>query len=265
MRDLQEIDSLLFEDRNGDRAAFEDVMDDGLDGIYRERVPALVSLLTGCDSAEHRVLAAALLIAWGQRAGFDSAIQWLKHPREAPWSPVSSAVDSDRFPLDDALPVLVDAVRTSLWNNESRDLRSIQGKLLKRILELAQSRYLGPNIGSTLARSELLSIELHDNLISAINGSLAALREPHDDVSFDLALQAARLILALARRDDEVTAKAATELLALRPRELVVREVVQSLGEGNGPSTAAVLEELALPGRGSVAIEAKEVLNRRSR
>jgi hypothetical protein len=141
VRDSQEGDALLFEDRDGHRAAFEDVMDDGLDGVYQERVPALVSLLSSADSAEHQVLAAALLVAWGQRAGFDSTIHWLKHPREAPWSPVSSAVP-DRFPIDDALPVLVDAARTSFWNDESQDLRSMQGELLKRMLELAQSAFL---------------------------------------------------------------------------------------------------------------------------
>jgi hypothetical protein len=140
-----------------------------------------------------------------------------------------------------------------------------QGELLKRVLDLAQRTYLGPNIGLTVVRSELLDTELHGKLISAVNGCLAALGEPHDDASFDLAMQAARLILALARTDDEAAAKAANELLALRPRELVVREVVQSLGEGNGPATAAVLEELALQGTGSVATEAREVLTRRSR
>jgi hypothetical protein len=116
-----------------------------------------------------------------------------------------------------------------------------------------------------VARSELLSTELHGNLVSAVDGCLAALRDPHDDAGFDLAMQAARLILALARTDDEAAAKAASELLALKPRELVVREVVQSLGEGNGPATAAVLEEHALQGTGLVATEAREVLVRRSR
>lgn len=265
MHDSREIRTLLFEGLNGDRVAFEDVMDDGLDGGYEERVPALVSLLSSADSAEHQVLGAALLIAWGQRAGFDSTIHWLKHPPEAPWSPMSSSVSSDRFPMNDALPVLVDAARTSLWNDESQELRSMQGELLHSILELAQRTYLGPNIGLTVARSELLNAELHGDLISAVNGCLVALGEPHDDAGFDLAMQAARLILALARTDDEAAANAASELLALRPRELVVREVVQSLGEGDGPATAALLEEHALQGTGTVATEAREVLLRRSR
>jgi hypothetical protein len=71
---------LLFNDAEGKPTSLEDLIDDGLDGAYRDRVPALIELLHG-GAPRDRLYACMVLTAWGVADGFTALILQLLRGR----------------------------------------------------------------------------------------------------------------------------------------------------------------------------------------
>jgi hypothetical protein len=74
---------LLFSDAEGKPASLEDLIDDGLDGAYRDRIPALIGLLRD-GAPRDRLYACMVLTAWGVAEGFTALIGWAEHTGSAP-------------------------------------------------------------------------------------------------------------------------------------------------------------------------------------
>src|SRR6185295_5499007 len=76
---------LLFSDAEGKPTSLEDLIDDGLDGAYRDRIPALIGLLRD-GAPRDQLYACMVLTAWGVAEGFTVLIGWAEQPGSAPWA-----------------------------------------------------------------------------------------------------------------------------------------------------------------------------------
>lgn len=237
-------EDLLFRDRDGDRASLQDVIDDGLDGGYDDRFPALEELLrTG--TPEQRLYAAAMLTSWGQRAGFDALTSWAADPDATPWAgaPVTYSRISG---ADAAFELLADALRTSYLSEPSDEggIRPLQVEAAKALVRLADSYDFDRVLLVALVKDPEVTRQVAGDLKAAIDSAIAKL-EAGEDVGFDLATQTAGLLAPLARADDAAAAQAAEKLLDLRPTSRrTLLELVDSLANGSGPDTHRVLERL---------------------
>lgn len=98
---------LLFSNAEGKPTSLEDLIDDGLDGAYRDRVPALIELLHG-GAPRDRLYGCMVLTAWGVADGFTALIGWAEHPGSAPWADHPVEIDR-RHGVDAAFERLADA------------------------------------------------------------------------------------------------------------------------------------------------------------
>src|SRR5262245_47519743 len=86
-------EQLLFTDAATRPIALEDLISEGLDGGYLNRVPALVDLMHAGEPRD-RLYACLLLCAWGVADGFESLIAWANSPDDTPWG--NRPVEIDR-------------------------------------------------------------------------------------------------------------------------------------------------------------------------
>ncbi len=117
-------EQVLFTDNEGNKSSLKHIIDDGLDGEYLERIPALVELLDS-GSPIHKLLACIVLTSWGCKEGFEAVVLWASNPNDSPW--VKSPVSFDRlYGADDAFENLVGALKTSYWKESNSDLVEMQ-------------------------------------------------------------------------------------------------------------------------------------------
>jgi uncharacterized protein YjbI with pentapeptide repeats len=242
-------EALLFTDRHGERSQLEDVIADGLDGGYEDRVPVLVRLMAEADAPEHRLWACAMLVSWGHAPAFDVLIAWARDPHSLP-------IQSGRGFAD-----LSDALATSCLAAPSGPLTEPRRRAVAALLAIADHQPLGRGIRGVFLRDAELRPALSRELGDAIARSLDVL-VGGADVEFDLALQIACLLMPLAMLDDAAAAAGAARLLGTGSvRQYVRNELADALGEGSGPATLGILERLAADG----LAHAKVVLDRRRR
>ncbi len=257
-------DELLFTDRDGNPAQLQEVIDDGLDGGYEGRFPALEELLRN-GTPEQRLYAAVMLASWGQRSGFDALTSWASNPASAPWA--GAPVTYSRISGADAgFEMLADALRTSYLSQaaEHEDIRPLQVAASKALLRIADSHDFDRTLLVALVKDPEVTRLVSDDLKAAIEAAIAKLRAG-ENVGFDLATQTAGLLAPLARVDDAAAARYAEELIDLRPSDQrMLRELVDALVQGQGPATLRVLERLRSLDIPVLRAEADRALARRS-
>lgn len=240
-------EALLFTDRYGERRQLEDVIDDGLDGGYEERVPGLVQLMAEADTADHRLWACAMLVSWAHAPAFEVLIAWARDPHSLP-------IESGR-----GFAELSDALSTSCIAEPSGPLTEPRQRAVVALLAIADRQPLGRGIRGVFLRDAALRPALFGELRDAITRGLDVLVSGAD-LGFDLPLQIACLLMPLAMVDDAAAASGATRLLAMGSvRQYVRNELADALGEGSEPATLGILERLAADG----LAHAKVVLDRR--
>jgi hypothetical protein len=237
-------DDLLFRDRDGNSAPLQEVIDDGLDGGYEDRIPALEELLRN-GTPEQRLYAAVALASWGQRPGFDALISWASEPGSAPWA--GAPITYSRISGADAgFELLADALRASYLSKaaDRGGIRPLQVAASKALLGLADSHDFDRTLLVALVKDPEVTALVADDLKAALDAALTKL-EAGENPGFDLATQTAGLLAPLARVDDAAAAHIAERLVKLRPSDQrMVRELVDSLAEGRGSATLHVLESL---------------------
>lgn len=251
---------LLFSDAEGKATSLEDLIDDGLDGAYRDRVPALIELLHG-GAPRDRLYACMVLTAWGVADGFTALIGWAEHPGSAPWGDHPVEVDR-RHGVDAAFERLADAVRSSLQLDPSPDLARWQQAAVRALLELYDRKFFGQAM-QVVASDAAIRAACADAIIAAAAAAVRNSTAPPEP--FDLGWQAALLLSPVARIDDTRAAELARELLRVQSgRTRVAREVVLSLARGTGEATRQLLEELASSPVAALASDAAAALARRA-
>jgi hypothetical protein len=210
---------LLFVDFDGAAADPDDVISDGLDGGYRDRSAPLRHVLQDPDEdPTGRFLACVALTRWGDAAGYASVITAAHSPEAVPWRGASY----DRLhSQDDTFGVLADAVGDSADMVEERGTKPERVKAAQALFELVDSVQFDRHISSLLRR------DLVDSSLSVVKDAVGRglARLSQENLSFDLGLQLALVIVATRRVDAEWAGEAARALLASDPGERAVREL----------------------------------------
>jgi hypothetical protein len=254
-------ETILFTDKNGNTASLEEVIDDGLDGGYEHRIPALGELLQS-GSPYHQLLACIVLTSWGELSGFEAIIKWASNTATVPWA--KEVVSVDRiYGADDSFERLADAVKTSYWNDENLELRKRQREAASSLLKLHADYYFGRTLSLALLKDPVWQTARQDEVAGPIEISLQAIQRGKQ-LGFDLAFQTASLLLVLARANDELTADFAERLLAqCQTNKRMLRELVSALGDASGRATLRTLYKLKRVGDPVVEAEADQALSRR--
>jgi hypothetical protein len=234
--------ALLYDDREGNRVGLLDVIADGLDGAFADRIPGLRWLLARGEPG-HRLDACEVLASWGDREGLLTVAEWAQDPDSVPWA--GAVGSANRFGFgDDAFARLAAALHTAgdmrlsevgaiLRTQGARELLTIHHRVF---LDRSMPLLLG--VDRALAEACRLEIEW------AVDRSLAAARA--GETAFDVTTQVALLLEPLAMIDDTAAAAAADVLLAEHPlRDRALREVALAMSAGTGAATLAVLQRLA--------------------
>jgi hypothetical protein len=251
---------LLFRDAEGKPTSPEDLIDDGLDGAYRDRVPALIALVRE-GAPRDRLYACMVLTAWGVAEGFNALIGWAVQPGATPWADHPVEIDR-RHGADAAFERLTDAVRSSLQLDASPELRRQQQAAVRALLGLYDRKFFGQAM-QVVASDPAIREGCADSIVAAADAAVRSSTAPPE--SFDLGWQAALLLSPVARIDDTKAAELARKLLGVQSgRTRVAREVALSLGRGTGVATHRVLEELAASTEATVASDAAAALARRT-
>lgn len=252
---------LLFRDREGVSISLEDLIDEGLEGTYRDRIPGLIALMQS-GAPRDRLYACLALTAWGVGDGFAALIHWARRPESAPWADAPVELDR-RQGVDAAFERLADAVRSSLQLDTTPEQRLQQQEAARTLLALYDRKFFGQAM-QVVASDPMIRAECRDAIIAAATAAVRRSAAPPE--AFDLAWQAALLLSSVARIDDAEAGALAVELLRLhaeRPR--IAREIAQSLGSGTGDATLRVLNELEASPVTAVASAAAAALARRAR
>jgi hypothetical protein len=237
---MTDAEALLFTDKEGHRADLGEVIADGLDGGYEDRIPGLVELLRN-GKPDERLYAETALLSWGHPSGFEQLSEWTRDPSSVPWGdrPVVWSRMSDG---DGAWEMFADALMTTRFHPDRDQLRAERAQAAKDLLRLADrvdfDRTLTAALGSDRAMLEQAEPELRE----AIDRALDRLGEP---MGFDLATQTAGLVSALAPLDDEAAASYARRLIERAPGNTrMLRELTDAMARGAGPATLDVLRDL---------------------
>ena len=251
---------LLFSNAEGKPTSLEDLIDDGLDGAYRDRIPALALLRDG--TPRDRLYACMVLTAWGVADGFASLIAWAEQPATAPWAGQLVEIDR-RHGVDAAFARLADAVRSSLQLDPTADLQHRQQAAVRALLAIYDRKFFGQAM-QVVASDAAIRTGCADEIVAATAAAIRGSTAPPEP--FDLGWQAALLLSPVARIDDAKAAELADDLLRVQSGNTrVAREVALSLGRGTGTATRRVLDKLAASQITAVASDATAALSRRDR
>jgi hypothetical protein len=252
-------EELLFVDKSGRRGSLQDVIYDGLDNDYSDRVPQLVQLIRE-GQPPHRLYATVMLVSWGIPEGYASLARWASDPARVPWASAPFTLDR-QYGVDSTFEMLVDAIRTAgeLDERDELKLRRIDG--LRDLLGIYDRVFFGRSIMTALDFDKSLIPRLENDIARAVDRAVAA---SSGKLAFDMASQAAFLLRPLAMADDDHAARAAGELLAAHPsNDRMAAEVAHALGAGTGSATRALLERLASSSVEAVRKDAVDSLAKR--
>jgi hypothetical protein len=253
-----EAESVLFTDNAGNEASLEDIIAHGLDGAYRDRVPALLELLNS-GAPYHRLMACIVLMSWGHPAGFEAGMRWAENPAGVPWA--DAPVTTDRiFGVNDAFENLADALKTSYWNVATAELRNMQRDAAAALLAIYPDQYFGRTLALALLRDPVWREARRTDVTHALQRSLQVLRSGATR-EFDLPVQTASLLFATAPVDESSTAMAAKCLINEYPqRDRVLQEVGLAIAGAAGDGTRAILQRLQRHRNHAIAAEATNAL-----
>jgi len=228
-------EQLLFTDPAGNRTSLEDLIDDG---PFPERIPGLVELLSDPDP-RLQLYAARALVSWGVPEGFDRLAAWAAEPDRVPWA--GDPVDVDRLHgVDAAFERMADAVRASLYLDETPELRARQVSATRALLGLYDRKYFGRTL-MVVAASAHLRDACADATVAAAEAAVRRSTSPPEP--FDLPVQAASLLTVVVAIDEDRAVGLAQELLRAHPQHSrLAREVIDSIAHGTGAAARAFVE-----------------------
>ncbi|MBD2681003.1 MULTISPECIES: hypothetical protein [Nostoc] len=263
MQSLNNPEKLLFTDREGNQGQLQDIIDDGLDGGYEDRIPGLINLLSSGEPY-HQLLATVMLTSWGHPAGFKKLIDWANNSQNVPWK--AAPVVYERISqTDSAFEMLADAVNTSYYADETQKIQQWQIDAIKALLGIYHQYYFGRSLALAIVRDKEIAQAVKNKIIAAIEASLTILQE-HTSLGFDLAFQVACLLIPLIRIDEDIAVNYANQLIAnYSHKERILREIANALGDGKGEATLAILQHLKTFKMPALVRDTESAIARRSR
>lgn len=254
-------EQILFTNNNGEMSSLEDIIADGLDGEYKDRIPALLELLES-NSPYHQLMSCIVLMSWGHPAGFKTLIKWASDPNNVPWG--QEPVSVDRISgVDSAFENLADALKTSYWNDETDELKEMQREVIEALLKIYCSHFFGQTLALALLKDPIWKFSRQKRIVDTLESCIQII-ESGKNLNFDLPYQTACLLLVLARSNDSLTAEFAERLIKQYPKNnRMLRELIQALGEGSGQSTLQILNKLKHTSIPTLTTEINKVLSLR--
>lgn len=214
---------LLFTDFDGEPAEPDDVIADALDGGYAERTEGLVALLRdeNADPAA-RFLACCALASWADPIGYAAVIEAAAAPDDLTWR----GQTYDRFnSQDDTFAQLAEAV------GRSRDMVDERGTAAERIEAARALIRIADRVQLDRRANDLLYPEIvsacRDDLSAAVDRGIAHVTAGNP-TKFDLGLQLALIINALAESEPAWAADARHRLAVAHPGDRALRELAES-------------------------------------
>ncbi|MCG8419896.1 MAG: hypothetical protein MJE77_18340 [Proteobacteria bacterium] len=254
-------EEILFTDDQGGAATLEDVIADGMEGEYADRIPSLIELL-GSGSPYHRLMACIVLTSWGHPAGFEAIVRWASNPGGTPWAEGPVTVDRI-YGTDDAFESLADALKTSYWNAETAELQNMQREAAEALLTIYHLSYFGQTLALALVKDPVWKTSKQSKIAHTLETCLQTIASGKRP-GFDLSYQTACLLLVLAPANDILTAEISERLIAqCAENDRTLRELALALGYANGLATLRTLDELKRLSRPSVVAEVDRALTLR--
>lgn len=254
-------EQILFMDNEGNASSLEDIIADGLDGEYEDRIPALVELLSS-GTPYHRLMACIILTSWGHPTGFQFLIKWASSPNSSPWSQEPVSVDRI-YGVNDAFENLADALKTSYWNDETAELREMQREAAKALLSIYSDYFFGQTLALALLKDPVWQSSRQNEIIDTLKSCMQIIQSS-EWRDFDLPYQTACLLLLLAHSNDDMTAEFAEQLITQFPNnDRMLRELALALGESRGQATLQILNRLKILGLPTVTTEVNKTISRR--
>lgn len=256
-------EALLFTDRHGQRAQLQDVIDDGMEGGYEDRIPGLIQLQESGDPY-HRLLATVMLASWGEPAGFKMLTRWANDPDHAPWA--GAPVTVDRFSgADSAFETLADALRASFYSARADSIKRLQVEAARALLHASSTHYVGRTLMVAITSDRDVTASVDTDLRKAIEAGITALRQGNG-AGFDLGTQTASLLVPMARLDDAAAARYAQQLMSIAPENTrMLREIAGALANGRGPDTLRLLNAMRTTNSTTLAQDVEQALARRAK
>ncbi|MFJ3805543.1 hypothetical protein ACIPWE_04105 [Streptomyces sp. NPDC090073] len=217
--------ALLFTDFDGLSAEPDDVIADALDGGYVERTQGLVTLL-GDENADPaaRFLACCALASWADPIGYAAVAEAAAAPDELTWR----GQTYDRFhSQDDTFAHLAEAVGRSPDMVDERGTAAERLEAARALIRIADRVRLDRR-ADDLLYPEIVSACRAD-LSAAVDRGIARLAAGAP-LGFDLGVQLARFINALAESRPAWAADARQRLAAAHPGDRALRELAESGG-----------------------------------
>lgn len=234
-------EQLLYTDRQGEPATLDEVISDGLEGGYGDRLPGLRELCVNGSPVE-RTEACQVLVAWSDPAGLAELTRWAQSAAPVDFSP------------------LVDAIRIGKYTAETEEAVAGRVDAVRALLGIADREPIGEDLNDAIPGDNAFIARVAPQLRDALERSLTR----RERVPFDLLTEAAALVGPLASVDDEAAAAFAERLRKRDKRNArMLSNLVTAMGRGHGPRTLAVLEELRRDKR--VRQNADAVFEHRSR
>jgi len=222
-------EQVLYTDREGEPAPLTEVISDGIEGGYEDRLPQLREL---CEhgAPDHREDACQMLVAWSDPVGLRALTRWAEG--DTGW--VERPVD---------FPRLADALGTGKYT-ATPEVLDLRADAMRGLLAIADLLPFDERLRDALLGDNALIERVADDLRTAIERALRRL-ERRDRPKFDLATDTAALVVALARVDDEAAAAFAERLEQVDRRNTrLLQQLAAGMGQGRGPRTLASLERL---------------------
>ena len=254
-------EQILFTNNKGEVSSLEDIIADGLDGEYTDRIPALVELLES-GSPYHRLMSCIVLTSWGHLLGFKAFISWASNPNSAPWSQEPVSVDRI-YGADDAFENLADALKTSYWNDTTVELQKMQREAAEALLNIYSDYFFGQTLALALLKDPIWQSSRQNKIVNTLESCIHIIKSGKK-IDFDLPYQTAWLLLVLAPVNDNLTAEFAERLIIECPENnRMLRELALALGDAKGPGTLQTLNKLKSISGPAVTAEVNRVLSRR--
>lgn len=235
-------EAILFTDHRGDRCSLEDVIADGLDEDYSDRVGDLEELLDH-GTPYHGLLACVVLCSWGIPSGFRMLISWASAPDGAPWAG-EPVVFAPHARIDGAFDLLADALRTSAYVDEGEELRELQRDAARRLLAIYPSHFINGAFIAFLGGKSDLRHQLAGDIVHTVDACIERIASGAEP-GLDLPVRTAGLLGLLIAEDPQRAADRSNRLLDLRPADTrMLHDLAYALGAGTDEQSAKVLLRL---------------------
>jgi hypothetical protein len=236
-------EKLLFTDLEGNATQVQEIIAEGFEGEYAERVPALIELMHSGEPY-HQLLACMMLTSWGYPEGFRQLISWADDHYEVPWN--ESPVVRDRFCGEDsAFQKLAEAISASQYGLESSEITALRIQSVKSLLSIYPDVLFDNALAMAIYcnAQELLPV-IQEDVYRAVDDSFKVLNIGIV-VDFDLPLQIASLIGVTRRIDEHKAAVYAQKLITEHSQNhRMLRELIPALGNGSTQETLDLLLQL---------------------